>query len=318
MPMLRFRLTLRSPLGTPLVSGTLFGNLCWARHYLEGEPALVEWLAELPESPFLISDGLPADRLPVPILAPTGSRDHLATTAEADQAKRLKRVAWLPLDRFRQLQAEATSSHLHNLLKATLAGARAEAQPPLPSQHRAAHNTINRLTATTPDTGGLYFVDEWWANPSHPATSQFDVYVETVVPAQQVLRWFEWVGEHGYGRDASVGRGRFSVELAPVPAGLFDAPGAHRVSFSRGTLSGNMQHALYRLEPHAGKLGGLRAIGAQPFKRPLLLTKAGATFRAAGAGPFGALIRGHAALEDVVHNAWHLTAPINIPAGALA
>ena len=66
----RVRLTLRGPLATPLHSGTLFGHLCWAWHYRDGETGLGRWLEGLADDPLLISDAFPAGYLPRPLLAP--------------------------------------------------------------------------------------------------------------------------------------------------------------------------------------------------------------------------------------------------------
>ena len=84
MPAHRIRLRLCGPLATPLHSGTLFGHLCWAKRLREGEAALTDWLAALPESPLLLSDAVPHDHLPRPLLQP-GDRAE-PTTGESRQA----------------------------------------------------------------------------------------------------------------------------------------------------------------------------------------------------------------------------------------
>ena len=43
----RVTLRLEGALGTPLVSGTIFGHLAWAMRDAKGEPALVQWLKSL-------------------------------------------------------------------------------------------------------------------------------------------------------------------------------------------------------------------------------------------------------------------------------
>ncbi|MBK8185550.1 MAG: hypothetical protein IPK63_22690 [Candidatus Competibacteraceae bacterium] len=90
MPAYRIRLRLGGPLATPLHSGTLFGHLCWARRLRESERALVTWLTSLPESPFLLSDALPCDQLPRPLLQPTDRPEHSAGESRRDFLKRLE------------------------------------------------------------------------------------------------------------------------------------------------------------------------------------------------------------------------------------
>ena len=120
------------------------------------------------------------------------------------------------------------------------------------------------------------------------------------------------LGRSGFGKAASLGRGRFElVDLAPDPE-LANLPDANRrLSLSRGIVGPNMRDALWRLEPHFGKTGPQLALGgASPFKRPLLLTKPGATFTPAGDGRFGAWLGGvHPNRPEIGHNAFHVAIP---------
>jgi len=295
VPYYRVRLELEGPLGTPLHSGTLFGHLCWARRYLEGEEALERWLASLEQGePFLISSGFPAGMLPRPLVAPVRG---------AVEPKEVRKRPYLPLAHFlargRRLSAQALAEVVTD-----------SPQEARLRSHRLAHNTIDRRLGTTPEEGGLYFVDELWpcARPGEPVP--WDVYVGGSLSGGELGELFQAVGRLGYGRDATLGRGRFRAQVEPAPEGLFDAAGRRRLSLSHGSLTPNMLEPRYRLEPHFGKLGPLAAAEAafNPFKYPLTLLRPGATFEPADAGPFGELLRGvHPAADFVRHNAWHLT-----------
>jgi CRISPR type III-A-associated RAMP protein Csm4 len=62
MQELRVTFRIASSLGTPFQADTIFGHICWALHYLEGDDAVSEFLAEYSENdspPLLISDGFP-------------------------------------------------------------------------------------------------------------------------------------------------------------------------------------------------------------------------------------------------------------------
>jgi CRISPR-associated protein Csm4 len=114
----------------------------------------------------------------------------------------------------------------------------------------------------------------------------------------------------GFGKDATLGRGQFRVDIEDGDRSLFEFPGNRRVSLSRGVITGNMRDARYRVQTRYGRLGGLYAIQAQPFKRPVTLTRPGATFEPEGEGPFGELLRDiHPTRPEIVENAWHLTVP---------
>jgi CRISPR-associated protein Csm4 len=302
------RLRLRSPLATPLHSGTLFGHLCWVLRYRDGETALNEWLAELPESPLLLSDAFPAGYLPRPLLAPGLRPTQLQGESRGvfrrrlEEDKRLRKTAWISVEDFLTLRNGLNEERLLALLgESSLPQGR---KIPL----RVAHNTIDRHTGTTPDSGGLYFMDEDWHDA---AASEFEVYVKTELALEALQDLFSRVGELGFGRDASLGRGQFKAGVAPADRRLFDADGNRLLSLSHGLLSANMATPYYRLHTHYGKLSGLYAGSARsPFKHPLLLIPPGATFAPQDPGPFGALLRNvHPHHPEICHNAWHLCLP---------
>lgn len=173
---------------------------------------------------------------------------------------------------------------------------------------RQAHNTIDRLTGTTPEAGGLYFMDEEWRRDE---AAERDVYAAGEISGEALQTLFNLVGEFGFGRDANLGRGRFTATVEPADARLFDHDGNRRLSLSHGVLTANMAVPFYKLHTHYGKLGGLYAGGERsPFKHPLLLTRPGATFSPADAGPFGTLLAGtHPHHPEIRQNAWHLALP---------
>jgi len=327
----RVQIALETPFSTPFHSGTLFGHLCWAWRHLKDEQWLERWLKKLrdrEEEPVLVSDGLPHGYLPVPILSPAPEDPAIREEQRNQQwlprlerVKKLRKTSWIPLDTFLTLRDklsepalwEALGSHDEGTPRERSApDAAARRKPFAPLEHRVAHNTINRLTGTTPKTGGLYFMDEYWPGSSPPQEPwHLDVWVQCPWSQDELRELFAWIGQHGYGRDASLGRGRFRAEVKPAPDGLFDHPGTRRLSLSHGSLTQNMKQPRYRLETHYGKLGSWFASGTlRPFKYPLLLARPGATFEPADDGPYGELLTGiHPEDDRIVHNAWHLTVP---------
>lgn len=302
----RIRLRLVAPLGTPMVSGTLFGHLCWAYLDRHGEPALEDWLAAMERgerAPFLISDAFPADHLPRPLLPPEIPAGD-PSPEDARRHKRQRKATLVRREEFLRLRARPTR-------EGDWLGAVAD-PPSLGVQH--AHNVIDRLRNTTPEVAGLWFVEDDWGFTLLP---ERDVYVETDLDAGELRDLFAHVGATGYGRDVTYGRGFFEVvevaedtELAAGPQG----DDIRLVSLSHGCLTANMADARWRRVTHFGKLAA-RAEGrpaahgqpARPWKKPLLLMRPGATFRPVDGGPFGALLdRVHRDLPQVRFNAWHL------------
>lgn len=336
MPLGRFRLRLdpTAPFGTPPTSGTLFGHLCWAKRARDGQEALRAWLARLPTEPFLISDLLPADHLPRPfILAPAATDQggqvgsaH-AAAASADVAKMLKKRRFITLDAWRNLRTGATAAALDRLLAGTgTSGGTRSSDPPFLERARTPHNRIDRHTGKTPEAGGggLWFSDELWPRPLREGTGRVmaDLYVESVLPPRQIEALLGHVGELGFGRDAAFGRGRFRIEgweetawLAEMPAG----PGRRRMlSLSQGVITPNMTEARWRRFVLFGKIGReMIAAGRRPWKLPLVLAEAGATFAPADTGPFGAWVTGVHQDDDpsdpIGHNAFHLAVPYTEP-----
>ncbi|MGH7087183.1 MAG: type III-A CRISPR-associated RAMP protein Csm4 [Acetobacteraceae bacterium] len=311
MALFRVRLRLTAPLGTPLTSGTIFGHFCWAYRDTHGEAALEKWLRALPENPWMVSDGFPAEHLPRPLIPPVADpavRPEKMTKEKLkafDDDKKRRKFAFIPRARWRDLRVGMTPGAL----------AEQACRAPVPAGHRIAHNTIDRRTATTPDAGGLWFVDEFW--PCEKAAS-VDIYVRAAADAKEIGALFRAVGAAGYGRDASTGRGAFEVAAIEAESELDSPPrtgGALRMlSLSHGSIGANMQDACYKVAAHFGKVGrSMLASVPRPWKLPILLARPGATFIPGDDGPFGAWLTGvHQDRPEIGHNAWHLAIPFTL------
>ncbi len=321
MTLFRVRITLRAPLGTPLTSGTLFGHLCWVMREARGESALTAWLASLPERPWALSDAFPRDRLPFPMLPPVPpERPDTMDKAALDRlrkAKKQAKQAWVSLDVWRHVRDRCSAPLLRAAQLAPDTDGEGEGGR-LPRRElaavRIAHNTIDRQTGSTPDEGGLYFVDEDWGFADNPHR---DIYVRAETTAVEIEALFGGVGEAGYGRDATYGRGHFGVDGIDTDAvaWLDQGDGNRRLSLSQGALGANMAEPRYKLYTLFGKLGvGMLDDGVRPWKKPLLLTRAGCTFRPTDEGPYGAWLTGiHQDRPEVGHNAFHLAIPYTEP-----
>jgi CRISPR-associated protein Csm4 len=312
MELRRFRLRLDalSPFATPPSSGTLFGHLLWAKRAREGRAALQAWLKRLPQEPVAISDLLPADHLPRPLLAPS--------PPTAEDAKQLRKRRYLHLEDWRRLRQGATARAMEEAWRKR----GEEADPRFLSRARRPHNRIDRLSGKTPEAGGggLWFADELWPRPARDTARviEADLYIRSTLRREELEALLAHVGEVGFGADAGLGRGRFAL-AGSEPAGWLDnAPrgmGEPRMlSLSQGVITPNMRAARWRRFVLFGKLGrAMVAEGKRPWKLPLVLAEAGATFAAQDGGPFGAWVTGLHQDDDpadpIGHNAWHLAIP---------
>jgi CRISPR-associated protein Csm4 len=310
MALFRVTIRLEAPLGTPLTSGTLFGQLCWLKREARGKTALEDWLVDEP-SLWALSDGFPSGYLPRPLVRPAPPSEDPKL---ADRRKILKKREFVTRGGFLEIRRAISEDALAPNLVA-IADRRA----------RFAHNTIDRRTGSTPETSGLHFLDEDWGHSPPPeerreglpegvveAGAERDVYVDAPHGAKHEAEdLFGALGETGYGRDATLGRGRWSVISVKEDRELAAGPKGRLLSLSHGSAAG-LAKLRCRLVAHYGKAGPAVAVqgGVSPFKKPLLLAAPGATFSGEAGRRYGALLRNvHPDRPEIVHNAFHVAVP---------
>ncbi|MDD2760136.1 MAG: CRISPR-associated protein Csm7 [Methylomonas sp.] len=266
-----FRITLepKSAFGTPLKGDTLFGQLCWAVRNRFGENILQQCLdgynADRPYA--VLSDAFPRGYLPLPKLPGF----YYESIAGADR-KAVKKRCWLPEE-----QVTAPLSHWlgHAKTPADIAGA-------VSLSHPQPHNTINRHSNTTGDNGfAPYQVEQFWHQPG--AVWQLWLLLdEQRLSGEDCKQCLRDIGQIGFGRDASIGLGKFELtgfDPATLPAqadanaSLTLAPCAPQ---GRGYAA---DRSFYQLFTRFGRHGDA-AVHQQgrPFKNPVLLAQTGGLF----------------------------------------
>jgi len=266
MTPLTLTLALRSPLGTPLVGDTLFGQLCVTARDAWGDAELVRLLEGYRAgSPWLVvGDGFPVDYLPRPTLPP------LADMKPEDR-KAAKGKRWIPL--------AAAALPLPELLAAACNDEAVFGKDKTPVATRAHHNTLNRISGTT---GTGEFAPYTMAQTHYAVGQRFDIRCvldESRCDMNRLRALFETIGITGFGRDASIGLGKFdliSEKTAVPPASTFsDAYWTLGPCAPQGQgFDGDQSY--WRVLTRFGRHGGARALGGQPFKNPVLLAAAGA------------------------------------------
>ena len=273
--MKRYRITfsLKSAFGTPLKGDTLFGQLCWAILNRHGEDRLKKLLNDYPVAPFAVcSDGFPSGYLPRPSL-PVRYFDMPGN----EDRKVIKKKRWVPIDDMtKPLSQWLVNAQSNNDL---LGDDNQRAQP---------HNTINRLTGTTgEDMFAPYSQPQTW----YAINTKFDVYLlldEARLPLSDVKILFSDIGAFGYGRDASIGLGKFdythySEQNFPDTEGanacLTLAPCAPQGSGFNHECS---YYSVFTRFGRHGDIGVHKEHG--PFKAPVLLADTAAVFSPLPAG----------------------------------
>ena len=275
MQTLRFTLCPQTAFGTPLAGDTLFGQLCWVLRRRWGEDWLKERLAGYTDgSPFLVmSDAFPQGFLPLPVVP-----SSYWSKNEIDR-KTLKKKRWLSVEEFgadfccwqslAHSDAEAVKKIIGN-------------EQSLAEVHAQAHNTINRATGTTGENRfAPYTQTQYWFCPG----MRLDLYAvidETRITIEELSTALKGMGQSGYGRDASIGLGKFTIERDAAFTGLPHAANANALltlapSAPQG-LGFDAEKSFYHPLTRFGRHGDMAVHSKNPFKRPLLLAKTGSVF----------------------------------------
>lgn len=266
----RFRLKPCSAFGTCPLGDTLFGQLCWAIRNRYGEYRLIELLEAYTENhPFcIISDAMPSGYLPRPVLPSSFYQ------LEGQERKQIKKRVWLPWEQFDRPLCEWVQ---HSLASKDIPGC-------IPETHVQPHNTLNRETGTT-GTGEFapYTMDQLW----YGLKASLDVIVmidHSRFSLSECGLALDDMGQTGFGRDASIGLGKFTLEnnqpdsiVLPVQseanAWLTLAPTAPQGG------GFNPEHSFYQPFTRFGRHGDQAVhLPGGPFKTPLLMAYSGAVF----------------------------------------
>lgn len=275
-----YRIDLAVPSGfiTPWQSDTLFGHLCWAAERqgvftnFQGAAGLIN-LFRGNDLPFVISDGFPAGLLPAPVTLKgrylAQSSDELDSSRYA-LLKKAKKREYLTISQFQAFLRGETPDLLTDSKGFVLA--------------TTLHNKISRFTNTTGDAGSMFERDEIFA-----PEGKVQVYAKVRGGFEEDLRHlFDLVAHSGFGAKKSSGKGACSVESFE----LFDGFGAVAKTNGFVTLSHYVPaqcdptDGSYKTMVKYGKLGEEKTFCGNPFKKPLIMLKPGAVFKAADVKPY--------------------------------
>lgn len=269
-------ITSLSAFGTPLKGDTFFGQLCWAVRNRFGEARLDELLQGYTSGrPFaVVSDSFPSGHLPRPVL-PGNLFDELP----GEDRKAVKRRAWMPSEKV----ATPLSQWLaHCVPPDALPGGSVETQP-------QPHNTISRSSGTTGEGAfAPYLMEQLWYGKKPESRreafvpARLDVYFvldEARLNADELNVTIADIGALGFGRDASIGLGKYRLEsfaVCELPAQdqanawLTLAPCAPQ------GLAWDAARCFYNVFTRFGRHGDIGVHTGKPFKTPVLLADTGA------------------------------------------
>ncbi len=285
----KIQFKLKSSIRTPFQSDTIFGHLCWAMRYLEGEDRLREWLNNYQTSPTLISNAFPDGKFPRPILPPLpiqklgklkGFSTNPVDIKTAIILKKMKKILFVNEEWVINNQAsfsmENLSSLLFDMAKQMVEEARSQKHKTV-KDVAITHNTYDRLNGRVLG-GSLYdWVETFYIQPNgDPQTFWFLVKTDTL-NKNEIENLLEFISLSGFGADKSIGKGQ--IEITDIKNQTFpECPNANAFISLSNFIPAKPEdlNGYYKPLTKYGKLGGEWATGRVPFKKPVVMLQAGA------------------------------------------
>ncbi len=256
----KVKIEILSPIGTPLLGDTIWGHICWGIRYYKSESALKEFLQKYNSEnpPLIISDGFFENTLPVPLLTPYISEN--LNIKRLNDLKKRKKIKYIPAD----LIFKERNISIFKLQEI----------PVKKFENVRLRNTIDRLRGTTKEEGGLFEDHEIW----YERGAKFDIYVLSTLKKEKVYELFCNAFSLGYGKDITTGKGIIEVvevNEIQVPQSCNRVMALSSFVPSQRDKIKNMYADIFTKYE---KIGGEYAVNKNPFKKPLVMFKTGATF----------------------------------------
>ncbi len=274
----------RSAFATPLKGDTLFGQLCWALRDRLGESNLRKLLQGYTEGrPFaVVSDALPERCWPRPVVPPA-----LFGDIDPTQRKATKEREWLPQNEFDRPIGEwprrMVEDPRHTGDVADSAESVRTTRRPLIKHETRFRNSIDRRSGTTGDEGFAPYGVEQFRYREGTRLACHIVYDADRIDTDAIREAMVDIGELGFGRDATVGLGRFRVEdsehngQAALPLSQDDATSWLTLAPTAPQGIGwKPERCWYRPFTRFGRHGNAAVHLGNPFKAPVLLANTGA------------------------------------------
>lgn len=269
-----YRITIQpqSAFGTPLMGDTLFGQFCWGALHLFGEEKLSSLLEGYTNNkPFIIfSNAFPKGYLPLPTIP-----SYFFSELDEDR-KQLKKLQWI--------QINDCNSPLSLWQKKSWNSKDDEILVKQFKNQVQSHNSIDRLLGTT--TSGGQFAPYQSAQQWFFDTYLMDIYI--IIDTKR-LDWescreiLNNIGKFGFGRDASIGLGKYKI-VEEQKINLSQYISSHSANCYMTLANSapqnkdywNKEYCYYQITTRFGRHGDRYAFEKNPFKKPIILAKAGA------------------------------------------
>ncbi len=283
----------KSGFGTPLKGDTIFGYVCWQ---VSENPSLavggIETLmGKYPEKPYAVfSSAFPVingtktqyalkrPEIPPSKIFPSGG-NRCETIKNAKENKEKK---WVLVEKGSPIdlaESEFISEEALCKILQDESGNRSGKIGNISVNISQTHNTINRLTGATGTGAFAPFEKENIYFYPGICLVVFVLLDPDATDIESIVRALERIGMWGFGRDASIGKGRFSVEgydLLDVPI-----PDGNVVCYTLAPSVPDMDlfiKAYFKTFTRFGKHGAQLSTHKNPFKNPVIMADEAAVF----------------------------------------
>ncbi len=288
-----------SGFGTPLKGDTLFGQICWQAAYDEKlfGASISNLLKDYSDNPFLVvssafpiinnSYALKRPDLPQSVLFDFASSNKKDTI---EKRKELKAKWWMmvskekPLKNLRTHEIYLNDRELFNLFVSSgsdeikrLTGKRSKGS--YLTEFTQPHNSINRILGTTGegDMFSPYTVDQVVFVPG--ATLAIFAGLREDIKIEQLTTALSRIGKTGFGKDASIGLGKFEVagfsEVKIEELGVENFNALYTLSPSL-PQENEFTDIFFTPFVRFGRHGDILATSGKPFKNPVIMADEGA------------------------------------------
>ncbi len=311
MRLYKITLRLKSSLGTPLMSDTVFGHICWSIRYNKSEKELTEFLKKMKSDnpPLLLSDAFRKDCLPVPVLPNVVTAEK--SVEESDRLKKAKKQKYIKSDRLFEIADSLSGKKILNeLLEFAVADTK--------ERYLVPHNTVNRLGAGTVENGLFFTEDAFFKGED----SDYEMIIGSdAYSKQQTAEMLELAFRDGYGRDASTGKGVIEVaDIEDYSMPKVKNPNAVMLLGRCVPAENDPAEGYWNLTVKEGKLGGHWAVCEDFRKKPVIMLSAGSVLFTDTPKPYyGKIVENvHNDLSEVVQYGYSLAMPINLQESEVA
>ncbi len=290
----------KSPISSDLSADIFWGHILWAIRFVFSERRLQEVIEDTKEGNGMVCSSI----LPLigsELFIPGPKFDFGLVNIDIDPhiLKKLKKQQYIPISIIESMRDNFSLSKY----AITLAEWLEKREQEFIIEDKQFHNTINRLSGTTPKEGGLFAQKSYWFNCNlavflHWPYSKEDLY--------SVLKYIETTG---YGADKSIGRGYLSIPaecIQTVSKEWFGMERGNMIILLSACISDSdefvWKESYYRITSKIGRLGGVFAYVKPYYKRPLFFLEQGSVLKPVGKKDWYGVIKQNVHIDKrIVH-----------------